>query len=79
MNITLRTALTIGATLALSACVGSGVDTIDEFRSAVEAGASCAELFDQRAGFSDADDLATIDDELGRIGCETAESTRTDQ
>lgn len=65
------------AVVLLAAC--TGVDSIDDFRGAVRAGASCQELFDQRANFSDQDDLATIDAELGRIGCDDASSPRTDR
>lgn len=54
--------------LTLSACVSSGVDNYQEFRSALERGASCAELLDQRDGLSGADrDKATAD--LEEKGC----------
>ena len=54
--------------LTLSACVSSGVANYQEFRSALERGAPCAELIDQRDGLSGADrNKATAD--LEEIGC----------
>lgn len=70
--------LAVAVALATTACPGNVHHTYKGFRSAVEKGASCAELFDQRARFTGADDLARIDADLARIGCVTRESTRTD-
>ena len=68
-----------GALVLLSgACVSLGVDTYDEFRGAVDNGASCRELHDIRAGFDSTSDRARIDRDLDEIGCDTPESTRTD-
>ena len=68
--------LLIGA--AAVSCVGSGGDTIDDFMSAVDSGADCEELFDQRENFDEQADLERIDSELDRIGCDSPESERTD-
>jgi hypothetical protein len=70
--------LVLAAALATTACPGNVHHTYKGFRSAVEKGASCAELFDQRARFTGAEDLARIDADLARVGCATRESTRTD-
>ena len=70
--------LVVAAALATTACPGNVHHTYKGFRSAVEKGASCAELFDQRARFTGAEDLAKIDADLARIGCATRDSARTD-
>lgn len=67
----------VAVSLVLGGCVG--VDTIDDFRGAVRAGASCQELFDQRSNFSDPATLTTIDAELREVGCHDPSSTRTDR
>ena len=59
-------------------CVTSGGDSIEDFMSAVDSGADCEELFDQRENFDESADLERIDSELERIGCESPESERTD-
>jgi hypothetical protein len=71
--------LVIAVTLATAACPGNVSHSHKGFSSALEKGASCAELFDQRARFSGAEDLAKIDADLARIGCVTRESDRTDR
>lgn len=59
--------------LGLSACVSAGVDTYEEFRSALERGASCGELIDQRDGLSGVDRRQATQD-LEDEGClESAE------
>ena len=70
-------ALGAGA-LLLGACVGTGVDTYDEFRSAIEGGADCSQLFEMRENFDSADDLERIDADLDELGCEGPDSTRND-
>jgi hypothetical protein len=64
--------------LMTAAACGIGVNEIDEFQGAVDAGAPCEELFDQRANFPDERDLETIDEILDSIGCESRTSERTD-
>ena len=71
-------AIAVTAALVTTACPGNVHHTYRTFGSAVERGASCAELFDQRARFSGAEDLAKIDADLARIGCVSRESVRTD-
>ena len=68
----------VAVALATTACPGNVHHTYKGFRSAVDKGASCAELFDQRARFTGAEDLARIDADLARIGCATRDSVRTD-
>ena len=70
-------ALTI--VLATTACPASVHQTYRGFQSAVDRGASCADLFDMRGRFSDPDDLAKADADLAGIGCATPESLRTDR
>lgn len=73
-----RAAVLLAATVLMPACVGVGVSTIEQFEAAVEGGATCAELYDQRSGF-DNTDLARIDDLLHTIGCDGPESERNDR
>ncbi len=68
--------VTLAIGLATTACPGNLHHTYKTFQSAVDRGASCAELFDQRSLFSGADDLAKIDAELARIGCSSRDSVR---
>ena len=77
-----RVALAGGAVtvaLAATACPGNLHHTYKGFASAVDKGASCSELFDQRARFDDTEDLARIDADLDRIGCVSRDSVRTDR
>ena len=70
--------LVLAAALATTACPGNIRHTYSGFRGAVDKGAACAELFDQRQRFTKAVDLARIDADLARIGCVTRDSVRTD-
>ena len=70
--------MVVAVALATTACPGNVHHTYKGFRSAVDKGASCAELFDQRARFTGAEDLARIDADLARIGCASRDSARTD-
>jgi hypothetical protein len=65
-------------TTITAACSGSIVHNYRTFQSALDRGASCAELFDQRERFSDADTLAKVDADLARVGCTSPDATRTD-
>lgn len=65
--------------LATAACPGNITHSYRGFTGALEKGASCAELFDQRERFTGAEDLAKIDADLARIGCVTRESVRSDR
>ncbi len=69
----------VGVALATAACPGNLHHTYKTFQGAVDKGASCAELFDQRARFTDAGDLARIDADLARIGCVSRDSVRMDR
>jgi hypothetical protein len=68
----------IAILLTFGAC-SSGGDTYEEFRSALDSGAPCAELFSQRENFDRARDLERIDADLESIGCESPDSDRTDR
>lgn len=69
----------IALVLSTAACSGSVVHTYRSFSSALQRGASCSELFDQRRRFDDAATLAKIDADLQRIGCTSADARRTDR
>ena len=64
--------------LATAGCAGNLVHSYRSFQSALDRGASCSELFDQRVRFDDEDTLAKIDRDLDRIGCTSPGATRTD-
>jgi hypothetical protein len=64
--------------LATTGCAGNLVHSYKSFQSALDRGASCSELFDQRARLDDADTLAKIDKDLVRIGCTSPDATRND-
>ena len=64
--------------LATTGCAGNLVHSYKSFQSALDRGASCSELFDQRARFDDEDTLAKIDSDLARIGCTSPDATRND-
>ena len=70
----------IGAciTLTASACTGSHFTTYESFTSALNKGASCAELFDQREHFDDVSTLTKVDRDLARVGCTSRDAVRTD-
>jgi len=76
---TVRAAVVAAAVLALAACPGNLVHSFETFEGAVDDGAGCAELFDQRARFSDGDTLAKVDRELARIGCHNPTDRRRDR
>lgn len=72
-------AVLVAVVLATTACPGNVAHTYKSFQSAVGRGASCSELFDQRARFHNDDTHARIDRDLDRIGCTSREATRTDR
>ena len=77
MRLRSATAL-ITVVLVFGAC-GVGVDSYEDFQSAVRSGAPCNELFDQRSNFDDRATLEKIDADLEEIGCESRDSERTDR
>ena len=66
------------ALLATTGCSGSVVHNYRTFQSALDRGASCSELYDQRSRFDDEDTLAKMDRDLDRIGCTSPDATRND-
>ena len=71
-----------GFLLALTAtsCVSTGVDSYEDFRSAVDSGATCAQLIDMQSNFDERPSVQEkIDSDLEEIGCTSASSERTDQ
>lgn len=70
--------LALAGSVALSGCVRTGVRDYTGWQQAVEHGQTCAELFDIRGKLPASVDRAAVDRDLRRIGCETADSRRTD-
>lgn len=66
------------ALLATMGCSGSVVHNYRTFQSALDRGASCSELYDQRSRYDDEDTLAKMDRDLHRIGCTSPDATRND-
>jgi hypothetical protein len=66
------------ALLATIGCSGSVVHNYRTFQSALDRGASCSELYDQRSRHDDETTLAKMDRDLDRIGCTSPDATRND-
>ena len=73
---------TVAVALAVAAlftgCVSFGVDTYDEFRSAVDSGATCEQLIDIQRSLEEPELQARTDEDLKEVGCDSAESIRAD-
>ena len=67
----------IGAAIGLSSCVSFGVDSYEEFRSAVRSRATCEQLLEMKDNFDATPDEDRVADDLKEIGCETRDSKRT--
>ena len=75
-----RAALAAAVVIATTVgCAGNLVHNYKSFRSALDRGASCSELFDQRDLFDDPETLLKIDRDLDRIGCSSPDATRNDR
>jgi hypothetical protein len=72
-------AFAVTVVLATAACPGNLSHTYKSFRSAVDRGASCSELYDQKARFTNPGTLTKIDQDLARIGCTSPDAARTDR
>lgn len=70
--------LVLAASVAFSGCIGTGVPDYAGWQKAVDSGQPCAELFDIRGKLPASVDRAAVDEDLRRIGCETADSRRAD-
>ena len=68
----------VAALLATMGCTGSVVHNYRTFQSALDRGASCSELYDQRSRYDDEDTLAKMDRDLHHIGCTSPDATRND-
>ena len=64
--------------LATMGCSGSVVHNYRTFHSALDRGASCSELYDQRSRYDDETILAKMDQDLDSIGCTSPDATRND-
>lgn len=71
----------LAAVMALAVgCVSTGIDSYKDFRSAVDSGATCAQLIDMRTNFNDRPKVQDkVDADLEEIGCTNADAERTDQ
>ena len=78
MNLTIVLATLTAASLTTGAC-SVGVVSYVDFQTSVWSGASCNELFDQRANFNDQATLDKIDKDLADIGCDGRDSERADR
>jgi hypothetical protein len=65
--------------IAVGGCVSFGVDSYEEFRSAVDSGATCEQLIDMQDNFAGTPDEARVADDLKDIGCDAPGSSRSDQ
>ncbi len=74
----LFTGVVVSLAVAVSACTGSHFTTYKSFKSALNRGAPCAELFDQREHFDDEGTLARVDRDLAEIGCTSRDAVRED-
>jgi hypothetical protein len=76
-----RIALIVAAlstALMIAAGCSIGVHGYDEFRSAVDSGATCSQLWDIEKNFEATADEERVVSDLEEIGCETARSVRGD-
>ena len=64
--------------LLATGCAGNVVHSYRSFQSALDRGASCSELFNQRSRFENDETLAKVDHDLQSIGCISPDATRTD-
>lgn len=69
----------VALAITIGGCVSFGVDSYEEFRSAVDSGASCEQLIDMQDNFAGTPDEARVAEDLKDIGCDTPGSTRSDQ
>jgi hypothetical protein len=72
------TVATLSLALALTAGCSVGVQSYDEFRSAVDSGATCSQLWDIQKNFEGTADEKRVVSDLKEIGCDTAGSVRDD-
>ena len=75
--VTVAVALVVAA--LFTGCVESGVDNYDEFRSAVDSGASCEQLIDIHRNLEGSDLRARATEDLEELGCDSPSSTRNDE
>ena len=68
----------LSTTLLVTAGCSIGVQSYDEFRSAVDSGATCSQLWDIEKNFETTEDEERVVSDLKEIGCDTARSIRDD-
>lgn len=69
-------AIALVTVVVLFAVRSIGVKNYREFRSAVDSGATCSELWDIERNFEGTADAARMASDLKRVGCYTAGSVR---
>jgi hypothetical protein len=62
--------------VGIGGCVSTGVDSYEEFRSAVDSGATCEQLIDIQDNFEGTTDEDRVAKDLEEIGCDAPDSTR---
>ena len=68
----------LSTTLLITAGCSTGVQSYDEFRSAVDSGATCSQLWDIEKNFEATEDEERVASDLKEIGCDTFRSVRDD-
>lgn len=71
--------LAAAVVLITAGCAGNLVHSYNSFRSALDRGASCSELYDQRDLFEDPETLLKINRDLDQIGCSSPDAIRNDR
>jgi hypothetical protein len=69
----------VAAIFATTACPSNIHPTYKGFQGAITKGAACTDLLEMRNRLPKAGDRTKADADLGRIGCTSAESLRTDR
>ena len=69
----------VAAIFATTACPSNIHPTYKGFQGAVQKGAACSDLLEMRNRLHKTGDLTKADADLGRIGCTSADSIRTDR
>jgi hypothetical protein len=69
----------LSAAVVIAGCSMIGVHTYEEFRSAVDSGATCSQLWDIEQNFEGTADEERVVSDLKEMGCDTARSARNDR
>jgi hypothetical protein len=78
-RIALILAALLAAAVVIAGCSVIGVHNYEEFRSAVDSGATCSQLWDIEQNFEGTADEERVVSDLKEMGCDTARSARNDR